>query len=144
MLDDIGLAPTLRWYIKSHLQDVGPTIVADFEGATLRLPGEVETALYRIAQEVLSNAVRHAAATKIVIRLEVRPGYADLAVIDNGLGFDPEVTLHDPGRRGVGLLSIRERVELLGGTVNIVSAIGRGTRVYTVIPFDNDQPAEKP
>lgn len=144
MLDDIGLAPTLRWYIKSHLQDAGPAIVADFDGATLRLPGEVETALYRIAQEVLTNAVRHAAATKIVIRLEVRPGYADLAVIDNGRGFDPETTLHDPARRGVGLLSIKERVELLGGTVNVVSEIGRGTRVYTVIPFDTDQPAEQP
>jgi len=143
MLDDIGLAPTLRWYIQSHLKDAGPTVVADFDGATLRLPGEVETALYRIAQEVLANAVRHAAATKIVIRLETCPGYADLAVIDNGRGFDPEATLRDSSRRGVGLLSIKERVELLGGSVNIVSAVGRGTRVYTVIPFDDNRPPEK-
>ncbi len=141
MLDDIGLAPTLRWYIKSHLQDAGPTIVTDFDGADLRLPGEVETALYRIAQEMLANAVRHAAATKVVVRLETRPGYADLAVIDNGRGFDPEAALHNPDRRGVGLLSIKERVELVGGTVNIESAIGRGTRMYAVIPFEMDNPA---
>lgn len=138
MLDDIGLAPTLRWYIQSHLKDVGPTIVTDFEGTTSRLPGEVETALYRITQEMLANAVQHAAATKIVVRLETRPGYADLAVIDNGHGFDPDAALHSTDRRGLGLLSIKERVELVGGTVNIESTVGRGTRVYVVIPFETE------
>ena len=138
MLDDIGLAPTLRWYIQSHLEDAGPAIVTDFEGATSRLPSEVETALYRITQEMLANAVRHAAATKIIVRLETRPGYADLAVIDNGHGFDPDAALHSTDRRGLGLLSIKERVELVGGTVNIESTIGRGTRVYVVIPFETE------
>jgi two-component system sensor histidine kinase UhpB len=138
MLDDIGLAPTLRWYIQSHLKDAGPTIVTDFEGAPSRLPGEVETALYRITQEMLANAVRHAAATKIIVRLETRPGYADLAVIDNGHGFDPDAALHSTDQRGLGLLSIKERVELVGGTVNIESTIGRGTRVYVVIPFETE------
>jgi two-component system, NarL family, sensor histidine kinase UhpB len=141
MLDDIGLAPTLRWYIQSHLKDAGPTIVTDFEGATSRLPSEVETALYRTTQEMLANAVRHASATKIIVRLETRPGYADLAVIDNGHGFDPDATLHRADRRGLGLLSIKERVELVGGTVNIESTLGRGTRVYVVIPFETEPPS---
>ncbi len=141
MLDDIGLAPTLRWYIQSHLKDAGPAIVTDFEGATSRLPSEVETALYRITQEMLANAVRHASATKIIVRLETRPGYADLAVIDNGHGFDPDAVLHSKDQRGLGLLSIKERVELVGGTVNIESTVGRGTRVYVVIPFASDPSA---
>lgn len=136
MLDDLGLGPTLRWYIQSHLKDAGPAIVSDFEGATSRLPSEVETALYRISQEMLANAVRHASATKIIVRLETRSGYAGLAVIDNGHGFDPDAALHSTDRRGLGLLSIKERVELVGGTVNIESTIGRGTRVYVVIPFE--------
>jgi signal transduction histidine kinase len=136
MLDDFGLAPTLRWYIQSHFQDAGPVIIADFEGAERRLPSDVETALYRTTQEMLANAVRHAGATKIVVRLETRSGYADLAVIDNGRGFDPDAVLHSADRRGLGLLSIKERVELVGGTAHIESTIGRGTRVYVVIPFE--------
>ena len=143
MLDDIGLAPTLRWYIQSHLNDAGPTIVTDFDGATSRLPSEVETALYRTTQEMLANAVRHASATKIIVRLKTRPGYADLAVIDNGRGFDPDAALHSADRRGLGLLSIKERVELVGGTVNIESSIGRGTRVTRDPLRDRPLPAEE-
>jgi two-component system, NarL family, sensor histidine kinase UhpB len=142
MLDDFGLAPTLRWYLQSHLRDAGPIIVTDFDGAGLRPPSDVETALYRITQELLTNAVRHADASKIVVRLETRPGYADLAVIDNGHGFDPDAVLHDSGRRGIGLMSIRERVELVGGVLNIESTIGRGTRVYVVIPFEQSRSEE--
>lgn len=135
MLDDFGLVPTLRWYIQSHVQDVGPEVIADFDEADLRLPGEVETTLYRITQEALSNAVRHSAATKIVVRLVTRPGYVNLAIIDNGVGFVPDDVLKGSTLGGVGLASVRERVDLLGGTVNVESAVGRGTRLYVVIPL---------
>jgi two-component system sensor histidine kinase UhpB len=137
MLDDFGLVPTLRWYIQSHLQGAGPTVVTDFEEAGMRLPGEVETALYRITQEALANAVRHSSATKIYVRLITKPGFASLAVIDNGVGFDPDNALHGEGRGGVGLASVRERVELVGGTVNVESATGRGTRLYVVVPLQD-------
>jgi two-component system sensor histidine kinase UhpB len=135
MLDDFGLVPTLRWYIESHLQGAGPAIATDFEEADLRLPGDVETALYRVTQEALANAVRHADATKIHVRLVTKPGFVSLAVIDNGRGFDQGATLHGNGHAGVGLLSIKERVELAGGSANIESSIGRGTRLYVVIPL---------
>jgi two-component system sensor histidine kinase UhpB len=135
MLDDFGLVPTLRWYIQSHAQGVGPEVVTDFDEPGARLPGDVETALYRITQEALSNAVRHASATKILVRLTIRPGYANLAVIDNGVGFDLDDVLRGDALGGLGLASIRERVELARGTVNVESAVGRGTRLYVVIPL---------
>jgi two-component system sensor histidine kinase UhpB len=143
MLDDFGLVPTLRWYITSHLQGAGPEIVTDFNEATLRLPGDIETALYRITQEALANAVRHSDATSIHVRLITRPGFVSLAIIDNGKGFDTGARRQGDARGGVGLLSVRERVELTGGTVNIESAVGRGTRLYVVIPLNGDESAEE-
>jgi two-component system sensor histidine kinase UhpB len=136
MLDDFGLVPTLRWYIQSHVQGLGPEVVTDFDEAGARLPGDVETALYRIGQEALSNAVRHSAATKILVRLTIRSGYASLAVIDNGVGFESGDALRGDARSGLGLASIRERVELVRGTMNVESSVGRGTRLYVVVPLD--------
>jgi two-component system NarL family sensor kinase len=115
-------------------------VVTDFDEAGTRLPGEIETALYRIAQEALSNAMRHSAATKILVRLTIRPGYVSLAVIDNGVGFDPDTALRGDAQGGVGLASVRERVDLVGGTVNVESAIGRGTRLYVVVPIAQSEP----
>ena len=138
MLDDFGLVPTLRWYIQSHVEGLGPTIVTDLDEARQRLPGEVETALYRVAQEALANAIRHASATKIYVRLIAKTGFVSLAVIDNGVGFESDGDIHGAPRAGVGLASVRERVELVGGTVNVESAVGRGTRLYVVVPLEAD------
>ena len=88
-----------------------------------------------MTQEALANAVKHSDATKVHVRLVTKPGFVSLAVIDNGRGFDGGAALHGNGHAGVGLLSIKERVELAGGSVNIESAIGRGTRLYVVIPL---------
>lgn len=136
MLDDLGLIPALRWYIESHLDGSDLVVDVDFEGADARIAAETETALYRIAQESLANVVKHAGATRVSVRLEIQPGYASFAVHDDGVGFDPDEVLKDPGERyGLGLLSIRERAELLGGTLNIVSSHDGGTRVYVVVPL---------
>ncbi len=143
MLDDFGLVPTLRWYIQSHLQGAGPEVVTDFDEADLRLPGDVETALYRVTQEALANAVRHSDATKVHVRLVTKPGFVSLAVIDNGRGFDQDAALRGNGHAGVGLLSIKERVELAGGSVNIESTVGRGTRLYVVIPLGTEERGEE-
>jgi len=137
MLDDFGLAPTLRWYVKTHLDVSGLTVETDLEAADRRLPAEVETGLYRIAQESLSNVVKHSGATRATLRLETRPGYAAVAVEDNGTGFDREDTAADGADRyGVGMLSMRERTAALGGTFRVESAVGRGTRIYVVIPLE--------
>ena len=136
MLDDLGLIPALRWYIQSHLGGSDLLVEVDFEGAEQRIAAETETALYRIAQESLANVIKHAGATRVSVHLEIHPGYASFAVHDDGVGFDPDEVLKDPGERfGLGLLSIRERAELLGGTLNIVSSHDGGTHVYVVVPL---------
>lgn len=139
MLDDFGLVSALRWYVKSHLGQPGLTVVTDFEAADTRLPPEVETGLYRIAQESLANVVKHSGATRATLRLETRPGYAVIAVEDNGAGFDPKDDAGDAtGRYGVGLLSMQERAAALGGTFNVEAAVGWGTRVNVVIPLPGE------
>ena len=87
--------------------------------------------LFRAARELLSNAVRHAGVHEVAIRLRRMGRYAGLRVWDQGCGFDPQELKETSG---FGLLSIRERVELLGGRVKIASAVGRGTRVQIVVP----------
>jgi two-component system, NarL family, sensor histidine kinase UhpB len=137
MLDDLGLAPTLRWHIKTHLTGTGLTIAADFEDAAERAPLHIETTLYRIAQEALANVIRHAHATRVSIRLETKPEYAVLAIADNGKGFDPNQALRSDqkGYSGLGLFTIRERIKLVKGTLNIESEEGKGTQINVVIPI---------
>jgi two-component system sensor histidine kinase UhpB len=141
MLDEFGLMPALRWYAQSHLQSAGLDVEVDLPSANLRLPSAVETALYRIAQESLANIARHSQATRAVLSLDIHAGYAAMQASDNGVGFEPKDVISDrEGRYGVGLLSIRERAELLGGTACITSAPGKGTQVHVVIPLEGGVP----
>jgi two-component system sensor histidine kinase DegS len=102
-------------------------------GADERLPADVELALFRIAQEAVSNARRHGAASRVKVSLAVRRTVAELLVVDDGRGF-----LWEPGfasaTRGEGLPGMRERVELLGGTLRVESAPGAGTRIAVTLP----------
>jgi two-component system, NarL family, sensor histidine kinase UhpB len=139
VLDDFGLVPALRWYVQSHLQVPGLVAVVDLDGVQRRLPQAVETALFRIAQESLANVVKHARATRVLLRVEAKPAYVTLLVSDNGVGFDPASVPGDPRERyGVGLMSMRERATALHGTINVESAPGRGTRVHAVIPLEGE------
>lgn len=134
MLDDIGLVAALRWYVKARVEASGVQVETEFDetpGWPRPLP-TVEIALYRVAQEALANAVRHAEATRVKLGLVLRPGYAALTVFDDGKGFD----LEEARGRGLGLLSMRERVAQLGGQLNVVTEPGLGTRVYAVIPLE--------
>jgi two-component system sensor histidine kinase DegS len=99
-----------------------------------RLPADVELALFRIAQEAVSNARRHGAASRVRVSLAVRPGVAELLVVDDGRGFllEPEFSW---SRRGEGLPGMRERAELLGGTLRVESAPGTGTRIAVMLPL---------
>ena len=84
MLDDFGLVPALRWYVQSHLEGAELDIEIDLPTANRRLPSEVETALYRIAQESLGNIARHSKATRALLSLEIQSGYAAMLISDNG------------------------------------------------------------
>jgi two-component system sensor histidine kinase DegS len=91
---------------------------------------------YRVVQEALSNAVKHARASRVEVRIDATTGILRVEVVDDGRGFDatdPRAFLKD-GK--VGLASMRERAELAGGTFTIRSVIGRGTTVMAVLPFD--------
>jgi signal transduction histidine kinase len=130
-LDRIGLVPALR----QHLEDLGRYnhLQVNFEALNLeqRLPGSIETSLYRIIQEALTNIVRHASATQVSLLLERRNQRVVAVIEDNGRGFDPEQA--DNSRR-LGLLGMRERARMAGGQVTIESEPGSGTTVVVEIP----------
>jgi signal transduction histidine kinase len=114
----------------------GPTMAIETRGFTTkdRLPPEIELALYRIAQEAISNARRHGAASHVSLILERAPGTAQLEVIDDGHGFPPQ-SIRPAAGRGEGLPGMRERASLLGGRLTIDSAPGSGTRILVSVPL---------
>ena len=136
MLDDFGLVPAVQWYVESHLQASGLRVVTDIDSVAHRLPPELETAVFRIVQESLSNVARHAHATRAILHVNATPDHVSLSVSDNGVGFDPDaVTRARDGHSGVGLLSMRERVEALDGSLTVYSVPDRGTQVQVLIPL---------
>jgi len=135
-LDDLGLVPAIRWYAESRLEPAGVEVHLETPGLRGRLPPEVETALYRVVQEALLNVVKHAQAHQVRIRLEVRDGRLRGVVEDDGQGFDLAQVQRTSGRgRGMGLLGMQERMELLGGTLHIETAASQGTRVLIELPL---------
>ena len=136
VLDDLGLLPAIRHYLK-ELRDKYRLFV-DFHALGLdghRLAPETETALYRIVQEALTNIVRHAQAQNVSVLLDLQADCLKLIVEDDGVGFDVSGTMDiGPDQRNLGLYGMRERVALLGGTLTIESTPGAGTTVYVTIP----------
>jgi len=136
LLDDLGLAPAL----KRHGADIGealaiPVRVRIERLGTRRLPPPVETALYRIAQEALSNVARHARAAHVDVTLTRDGAGVHLTVSDDGRGFDPQTRKRGRGGPSLGLLGIRERAAAQGGAATIRSAAGRGTTVSVSLPL---------
>lgn len=135
ILDDLGLLPALEFLAQGVAARAG--IAIKVEGAARpRLPAAVETALYRVVQEALRNATRHAFATRVDIRLEIAPEAARCTVKDDGRGFDLQAVLDRKGERGLGLIGMRERLSALGGQFTIDSAPGRGTDLLIIIPLE--------
>jgi two-component system sensor histidine kinase DegS len=130
-LDELGLVPALREHLARCEQEHG--LVVEFaanEGE--RLPASVETALFRIVQEAVNNVLRHAQAQHVQVILVRNTDRVELRVTDDGQGFD---TLLPRSGRHVGLWSMRERVEQLGGQFEVRSAPEQGTTVTTVVPL---------
>ena len=139
VLDDLGLAPGLSWYADSRLQPEGVRVRVMVTGEERRLPAEVETALFRIGQEAISNAARHAQAAYVLVSLDFQESSITLEVEDDGVGFDvATVTESAAPRPGWGILGMKERAILLGGTSEIVSEPGSGTRVKVSIPLEGE------
>ncbi len=135
LLDDLGLIPAVRYYAKSLLEPAGVQVSVHTAGFGVhRLPREVETTLFRIAQEAITNIARHSRARRAAVSLESTGRTVRLEVRDDGMGFDVAAALTDPARRRLGLLGMQERVALMGGTLSIESRPGRGTVVRADIP----------
>lgn len=130
VLDDLGLLSAIRWYAERHLEPLGIIVQFEASGFERRLRPELETALFRVAQEAITNIAKHAGADTVLIQCLERDGRVTIEIEDDGKGFVPE-SLPPPAarERGLGLLGMRERVELFGGTIELDSAPGQGTRV---------------
>jgi signal transduction histidine kinase len=131
VLDDFGLVAALERLTETFAEQTG--IRVDFHSALgeKRLPGEVETALYRVVQESLTNIVKHASARRVSISVARRDSSVAAVIEDDGDGFDPRVVREG----GVGLLGMRERLALLDGRVEIESRRGAGTTLVAEVPF---------
>lgn len=131
-LDDLGLVPAVRRFLEGVQASGGPEIDFHFDDEEVRLQPEQEAALFRLVQEAVQNALRHARARQIVIRLEIGSGRASLLVADDGIGFNWEAVQKRGGTYG--LMHMRERVEWLQGSFHVESRPGRGTRIRVQIP----------
>lgn len=137
-LNDLGLVPTLDWYIKAYRQNT--TLDVEFivdvpEGA--RLMRLTELILYRVVQEALTNVVRHASAAHVSVRLEQDDKAVRLSIRDDGAGFDVANTLNAQ-ERSLGLLGMRERIELIGATLRLDSAPGKGTCLQVEVALNEN------
>ena len=135
-LDDLGLLPALRWYVKEYQKKCSIAVEFHATGFKERLPAEMETALYRIVQECLTNTAKHANANRVTITLKEETNRVYARITDDGEGFDYEALLRTPGQeRGLGLAGMNERAVLLDGILNIHSTSGRGTIIEVSIPL---------
>ncbi len=141
-LDQLGLARAVENYVHEFGERVGLNVRFEASGLDgVRLPGEVETALYRLIQEALSNIAKHAEASHAEVLLEWRGGALVAIVEDDGRGFDAESAFKPAAgeRPHLGLFGMQERAALLGGRLTIESSPGQGTTIFVEIPLDEWQ-----
>jgi len=133
ILDDLGLVEALRWQAEEFQKQTGVPITLRVQGRIERLPRQVELVLYRVAQEALTNIARHARAIRVEVTLNCSTEHLELFIADDGVGFDPEAVRRSRAR-SLGLIGIAERLALIGGTLEIDSAPGKGTRIRARVP----------
>ena len=134
-LDELGLAAALHWLVKHQWQSGDFETRLDVDIGDTRIPTELETVCFRIAQEAMTNAVRHGHPKTISVKLSTSPGEIHLLIQDDGVGFDVGQS-RSRARNGdsIGLISMQERASLVGGRTEIESTPGRGTRVCVHLP----------
>ena len=135
ILDDLGWIPAIRFLAAgvSKRASVAIEIKTTVAG---RLAGPMEIALYRVVQEALTNATKHAKASRVRIRIGRKDGQLCCSIEDDGKGFDMQVVQSDYKRRGLGLTGMQERLNAIGGTLSIDSAPGRGTKLLIQLPTE--------
>ncbi len=137
-LDDLGLVAAIRSYAESHLLGQGVDVHLETAGSIQRLPSGLETTLFRIFQEAINNCARHAQASNLFMRLE-RDERGIIGIVrDDGVGFDFEAVLNGGSSLPLGLLGMRERATLVGGSLDIWSRPREGTRVSVRLPLPTE------
>lgn len=142
MLDDLGLVPTLRWYVQRQMLRLGVDIALKLPPSLPRLASEIETACFRIVQEALTNIARHASAThiEVTVTLAIPDGNLILTVHDDGQGFDVSVAHRTAlAGGGFGLLGMQERAELAGGIFHLASGLGQGATIEVRFPLPDPE-----
>lgn len=135
MLDELGLVPAVRQYTKDFTRRTGIQVELGLSPFGGRLPGELETTLFRVVQEGLTNIAKHSLASCARVTLEVIGQAVIIQISDNGRGFDVTAALRNESKRSLGLLGMEERIALLGGRLSIRSAPGEGTTLSMEVPL---------
>ncbi|MCX6873735.1 MAG: sensor histidine kinase [Verrucomicrobia bacterium] len=143
LLDDLGLIPALHSFMKGAMHNAGIRASLKVYAGIEEASGAVRTVLYRVAQEALTNVVRHAKASHTEVRIESLKGIICMTITDDGQGFQVAGNGAKPHNR-LGLLGMRERVEMLGGTLSVESAPGHATTIRVELPPANTGPEQAP
>ena len=130
VLDDLGLLPALEWLAT---QAATPTRL-EVSGAERRLDSATELTLFRLSQEALNNVDKHAGAASAAIRVAFQAGHVQVAIRDDGQGFTPDQAQERAQAGHLGLIGLRERVALTGGTLDVDSSPGAGTTLTFTLP----------
>ena len=131
ILDDVGLVAALRWLARSQSESAGIEVVAEIVEPLPPMDSDLQTLLFRVAQEALTNVARHSGARSALLRLVARDGTLRLQVADDGRGCDPDAALRTGGS---GLGGMRERLRLYDGRLELHSVPGEGLRLRAVVP----------
>jgi signal transduction histidine kinase len=134
VLEMYGLLAALRWYGKQMTARAHLDILVQGDAPNPRPPAAIETTFFRIAQEVLNNIIKHAHANHVTVTLVAYQNHLRMIIVDDGVGFDPtDANSPEDQRQGLGLLTMRERAESVGGTFTITSSPNVGTQIIVQV-----------
>jgi len=137
LLDELGLVPALKGYLEAQTERAGIEIEVDADFAGEGLPAEVAITAFRIVQEAVTNVIRHAKASRVLVNVRRKDAGLDIVVEDDGCGFDVAGAVERAtSGKAIGLLGMQERVRMLDGDIDISSVPGRGTRVRVHMPLE--------
>lgn len=135
VLDDLGLLPALRTFMKSFRKQTGIRVNLSAFAEVEQVNGDKRIVLYRVAQEAFTNVARHAQASQVDVKIKKMDGVICMKIKDNGKGFQQQRVLHDKKGKRLGLLGMKERLEMVNGAFTVTSAPGKGTTVLAQIPL---------
>jgi signal transduction histidine kinase len=143
VLDDLGLIPALHTFMKNFREQTGIRVSLTAPAAVNTVNSDKRTVLFRVAQEALTNIARHAQASRAEVTIQKLDGAICMRIKDNGKGFQEQRVLRAKKAKRLGLLGMRERLEMVGGNITIQSTPGQGTTLQAQVPLTNGRAAGK-